>query len=153
MAENRTTRPRSSFSVTLVFASFFGTAMIGIAFAYFNFKFSEYKFVNFKDWIFYEKNNLFVPKEPKYTLLVYNSKAKMPDEILTLKKQDNPVLALDFAQGKFENKKGLTHITAPTNTLLKIIQRLNIYQVPSVVIIKQSKETLYKQDSMITVIE
>jgi hypothetical protein len=152
MAESGT-RPRSSFSVTMVFASFFGAAMIGIAFAYFNFKFSEYKFINFKDWILYEKSELFVPKEPQYTFLIYNSTVKMPEDILALDKQENPVLALDFAQKKFKNKKGLTYLTAPTNTLLKVIQRFNIYKIPSVIIIKQSKETLYKQDSMITVIE
>lgn len=149
----KATRPRSSFSVTLVFASFFGAAMIGIAFAYFNFKFSEYKFINFKEWVLYEKSQLFIPKQPKYTLLIYNSKVAMPEKILNLKKQDYPVLALDFAQQKFESKQNITFLTAPTNTLLSIIQRLNIYKVPSVVIIKQSKETLYKQDSMITVIE
>ncbi len=152
MAE-KATRRRSSFSVTLVFASFFGAAMIGIAFAYFNFKFAEYKFINFKEWVLYEKSELFVPNQPKYTLLIYNSKTTAPQKILNIKDQEHPVLALDFAQQKFDNVSGITFLTAPTNTLLSIIQRLNIYKVPSVVIIKQSKETLYKQDSMITVIE
>ena len=146
-------RPRSSFSVTLVFASFFGAAMIGIAFAYFNFKFSEYKFINFKEWILYEQTDLFKPSKPYYTLLIYNSNVKMPKDILNLKDQEYPVLALDFAQKKFPNRKNITFLATPTNTLLKIIQRLNIYKVPSVVIIKQSKESLYKQDSMITVID
>lgn len=146
-------RPRSSFSVTLVFASFFGAAMIGIAFAYFNFKFSEYKFINFKDWILYEKTELFKPSQPSYTLLIYNSKVKMPKDFLNLQEQDHPILAIDFAQEKFPNEDNVTYLTAPTNTLLKIIQRFNIYTVPSVLIIKQSKESLYKQDSMITVID
>jgi len=146
-------RQRSSFSVTLVFASFFGAAMIGIAFAYFNFKFSEYKFINFNEWILYEKKALFKPSQPKYTLLIYNSKIKMPKDFLDLKRQEYPILALDFAQNKFPNENNVTFLTAPTNTLLKVIQRFNIYKVPSVLIIKQSKESLYKQDSMITVIE
>ena len=146
-------RPRSSFSVTLVFASFFGAAMIGIAFAYFNFKFSEYKFINFKNWILYEQKDLFKPSKPYYTLLIYNSNVKMPKDFLNLKKQAHPILALDFAQEKFPNENNITFLTAPTNTLLKVIQRFNIYKVPSVVIIKQSKESLYKQDSMITVID
>ena len=146
-------RPRSSFSVTLVFASFFGAAMIGIAFAYFNYKFSEYKFINFKEWVLYEKSALFSPKEPYYTLLIYNSKVKMPQDFLDLKNQKYPLLALDFAQNKFPNENNLTFLTAPTNTLLKVIQRFNIYKVPSLLIIKQSKESLYKQDSMITIID
>ena len=133
-------RPRSSFSVTLVFASFFGAAMIGIAFAYFNFKFSEYKFINFKDWVLYEKTELFKPTKSSYALLIYNSKVKMPKEFLNLEKQEHPILAIDFAQQKFANENNVTFLTAPTNTLLKIIQRFNIYTVPSVLIIKQSKE-------------
>lgn len=152
MAEQRT-RKRSSFSVTLVFASFFGAAMIGIAFAYFNFKFSEYKFINFKDWILYEKKELFKPSQTFYTLLIYNSKVKMPKDILNFKKQKYPLLALDFAQEKFASDVNVTYLTAPTNTLLKVIQRFNIYKIPSVIIIKQFKDTLYKQDSMITTIE
>ena len=143
-------RKRSSFSVSLVFASFFGAAMIGIAFAYFNFKFAEYKFVDFKQWILYEKNDLFKPSQKKYTLLIFNSKVKMPKDILNFKEQEYPILAIDFAQEKFANEAGITYVTAPTNTLLKIIQRLNIYSVPSVVIITQNKDALYKQDSMIT---
>ncbi len=152
MTEQRT-RKRSSFSVTLVFASFFGAAMIGIAFAYFNFKFSEYKFINFKDWILYEKKELFKPSQAYYTLLVYNSKVKMPKDILNFKEQKHPLLALDFAQEKFLSDTNVTYLTAPTNTLLKVIQRFNIYKIPSVIIIKQFKDTLYKQDSMITTIE
>lgn len=146
-------RKRSSFSVTLVFASFFGAAMIGIAFAYFNFKFSEYKFIDFKQWVFYEKKDIFKPKEKAYTLLIYNSKVKMPSDILNINKQEYPLLVLDFAQEKFPNENNITFITAPTNTLLKIIQRLNIYTIPSAVILKRSKENLYKQDSMITVVQ
>lgn len=146
-------RRRSSFSVTFVFASFFGAAMIAIAFAYFNFKFSEYKFINFKDWVLYEQKNLFKPSKNYYTLLIYNSRTKMPQDFLDLKKQEYPILALDFAQNKFPNQNNITFLTAPTNTLLKVIQRFNIYKVPSVVIIKQFKESLYKQDSMITVID
>ena len=38
---------KSLFSVTTVFASFFGAALIAAAFAYFNYKFSEYKFIDF----------------------------------------------------------------------------------------------------------
>ena len=37
--------------------------MIAIAFAYFNYKFSEYKFINFDEWVFYEKSALFKPTE------------------------------------------------------------------------------------------
>jgi len=35
--------------------------MIAAAFAYFNYKFAEYKFINFNDFFFYEKNDIFIP--------------------------------------------------------------------------------------------
>lgn len=126
--------------------------MIATAFAYFNYKFSEYKFIDFSQWILYEKQALFTPDEPYYTLIFYNSKVQSPAELLQ-GTQRYPVLAIDYAQQKFDNQPGYTYVTAPTNTLLRIIQRFNIYEVPSVLIIKRSKESLYKQDSMIQVLE
>ncbi len=46
---------KSLFSLSTLLASFFGAVMVAAAFAYFNYKFSEYKFIDFKEWIFYEK--------------------------------------------------------------------------------------------------
>ena len=43
---------KSLLSLSTILASFFGAAMIAMAFAYFNYKFSEYKFIKsalFKD--------------------------------------------------------------------------------------------------------
>ena len=145
-------RPRSSFSVTMVFASFFGTAMIAIAFAYFNYKFSEYKFIDFKKWILYEKRAIFTPDKPYYTMLIYNSKTQNPKVILD-KNQTYPVIAIDFAQEKFPNEGNFTYLRATSNDLLNIIQRFNVYKLPSVLIIKQFKESLYKQDSKIWVLD
>ena len=68
-------------------------------------------------------------------------------------KQKYPILAIDFAQKKFPNDNNITYVTAPTNLLLQIIQRFNIYKTPSVFIIKRSKESLYKQDSKIKVLD
>ncbi len=144
-------RAKSSFSVTVLFASFFGTAMIAIAFAYFNIKFSEYKFIDFSKWILYEKSDLFKPKHLTYTVLFYNSKMSVPTKLLD-NQQKHPILAIDFAQKKFISDQNITYVTAPTNVLLQIIQRFDIYKTPSVFIIKQSKESLYKQDSKIKVL-
>jgi len=97
---------RSLFSFSYVFASFFGAAMIAAAFAYFNYKYSQYKFINFKEMILYTKSQLFVPA------------------------------------------------TAGTNTLLKIIHRFHIREVPSYFMIKkQNDEGLYKQDSRIYLLD
>ena len=51
--------------------------MIAGAFAYFNYKFSEYKFLDFKQWVFYEKSNVFIPTEEKYIVVFYSSKEKV----------------------------------------------------------------------------
>ena len=42
-----------------------------------------------------------------------------------------------------------TFLRSGTKNSLRFIQRFNIYEVPSIFFIKKSKETLYKQDSMI----
>ena len=49
-------RGRRQFS--LIFASFFGAAMIAGAFAYSNWRFSEYKFIDFSKLIFYTKKDI-----------------------------------------------------------------------------------------------
>jgi len=126
--------------------------MVAAAFSYYNYKFSQYKFINFNDFVLYEKTAIFKPKAPYYTVLFYNSKTQDP-KILLKAKQEHPVIAIDYAQAKFVNTKKITFVTAPTNTMLNIIQRFNIYKTPSVFIIKQSKESLYKQDSMIHVMK
>jgi hypothetical protein len=130
-------------------ASFFGAALIATAFAYFNYKFSEYKFIDFKEWTFYTKSDIFIPKEESYIVIVYSSKQhKVQKQISTLD-LNIPILAIDYYNEIEENSHNITFLRAGTNTSLAFIQRFNIYQVPSIFIIKKSQDTLYKQDSMI----
>jgi hypothetical protein len=140
---------KSLFSLSTILASFFGAAMIAGAFAYFNYKFSEYKFVNFQEWQFYEKNDLFMPKEEHYLVVFYSSKNKGVMDKLAKLKLNNPVIAIDYYNNVRENSQHTTFVRAGTNTSLKFIQRFNIYEVPSIFFIKRIKDTLYKQDSMI----
>jgi len=56
---------------------------------------------------------------------------------------------VDLYQKRRESEKNVTYITSGINTLLKFIQRFNIYEVPCVFLIKREKKTLYKQDSLI----
>lgn len=137
------------FSVTTILASFFGTAMIAGAFAYFNYKFSEYKFIDFSEWVFYEDKALFMPDADRYLVVVYSSNIEGTMERLATAKTEYPVIAVDYYQRTFPSSGDVTFLRAGTNTLLGFIQRFNIYKVPSIFIIKRSKETLYKQDSMI----
>ncbi len=137
------------FSVGTLLASFFGAAMIAAAFAYFNYKFSEYKFINFSEWVFYEEKAIFTPTEERYLVIFFSSKIPGTTEKISAASTQYPVLAIDYYQGSFESTENVTFLRGGTNTLLNLIQRFNIYRSPSVFVIKRSKETLYKQDSMI----
>ena len=123
--------------------------MIAAAFAYFNYKFSEYKFIDFKKFIFYEKNDIFTPHAKKYIIIFYSSKEK--DTMNKLAKIDLnlPILAIDYYNNVRQNSKNTTFLRGGTNNSLKFIQRFNIYDSPSIFFIKKTKDSLYKQDSMI----
>ena len=140
---------KSLFSLSTLLASFFGAAMIAGAFAYFNYKFSEYKFIDFKNWSFYEKNDIFTPKYDKYIVIFYSSRNKKTVKELSNLDLNDHILAIDYYNSVRENSKKTTFLRAGTNTSLKFIQRFNIYEVPSIFLIKKTKDTLYKQDSMI----
>ena len=140
---------KSFFSLSTLLASFFGAAMIAGAFAYFNYKFSEYKFINFKDFVFYEKSDIFIPKAKKYIVVFYSSREKQSSDELARLNLHLPILAIDYYNQAHKNSPYTTFLRSGTNTSLKFIQRFNIYDVPSIFIIKRTKESLYKQDSMI----
>ncbi len=137
------------FSVGTLLASFFGAAMIAAAFAYFNYKFSEYKFIDFNEWVFYTEQDVFTPSSERYIVIFFSSKS--PDTVTLIKnsKSSYPIIAIDYYQQRIGSNAQVTFLRSGTNTILKFIQRFNIYKSPSVFIIKKSKDTLYKQDSMI----
>jgi len=137
------------FSVGTLLASFFGAGMIAIAFAYFNYKFQEYKFIDFSRWLVYEKGKIFTPDEERYLVVFYSSKKAGTVENLNKLKPKYKILAIDYYQQDFPSNKQVVYVRSGTNTILNIIQRFNIYKAPSVFIIKKVKEGLYKQDSII----
>jgi hypothetical protein len=140
---------KSLFSLSTLLASFFGAAMIAGAFAYFNYKFSEYKFINFKEWSFYEKSDIFQPTDDTYIVVFYSSRQKGSTQALSNLNLSKHILAIDYYNQANKNSKSTTFLRSGTNTSLKFIQRFNIYDVPSLFFIKKVKDTLYKQDSMI----
>ena len=142
-------RGKSFLSLSTILASFFGAAMVAGAFAYFNYKFSEYKFINFKDWSFYEKSDIFTPKADKYIVVFYSSRERDTMDLLANTDLNIPILAIDYYNKVRKNTKTTTFLRSGTTTSLKFIQRFNIYNSPSIFIIKKNKDTLYKQDSMI----
>jgi len=121
--------------------------MIALAFAYF--KFSEYKFIDFKEWVFYEKSNLFTPSADKYIIIFYSSREKGTMDKLANMNLNLPILAIDYYNQVRPNSQNTTFLRSGTKNSLSFIQRFNIYKSPSIFFIKKSKETLYKQDSMI----
>jgi len=127
--------------------------MIAGAFAYYNYKFSEYRFFDFNQMKFYEKRDIFIPKAPKYTVLVYSSNMMPVQKVAAKLKKDNPILAIDLYQKRFNQEDSIIPVTSGINTLLKFIQRFNIYEVPCAFEIKRFKGSRYKQNSMIEVIE
>ncbi|MGD9970860.1 MAG: hypothetical protein AB7S65_10420 [Sulfuricurvum sp.] len=142
-------RGKSLFSLSTLLASFFGAAMIAGAFAYFNYKFSEYKFINFSEWVFYQKKAIFTPQEPYYLVVFYSSNMPGMVENLSKAKAKYPILAIDYYQKAPPSTPNVLFLRGGSNTSLKFIQRFNIYHVPSVFTIKKNKDMLYKQDSMI----
>lgn len=140
---------KSLLSVSTLLASFFGSALIAAAFAYFNFKFSEYKFIDFKEWTFYEKRDIFVPKEEKYIVVFYSSREVNTQEKLANTNLNIPIIAIDYYNTVRENSATTTFLRSGTKNSLSFIQRFNIYESPSIFFIKKTKDTLYKQDSMI----
>ena len=144
---------RKLFSLNYLFASFFGALMIALSFAYFNYKFSEYKFIDFNKWIFYKKKDIFTPKYDKYLVLVYSSNQIDFKKVLKKFKTKYPVLAVDLYQRRFDGNNSVICITSGINTILKFIQRFNVYEVPSAFIIRKERKKLYKQDSRITILE
>ena len=140
---------KSLLSVSTLLASFFGSALIAAAFAYFNFKFSEYKFIDFKEWTFYEKSDIFKPTHEKYIVVFYSSRDANTQEKLANTNLNIPILAIDYYNKVRKNSDTTTFLRSGTKNSLSFIQRFNIYESPSIFFIKKTKDTLYKQDSMI----
>ena len=145
-------RRGSLLPLTYIFGSFFGAAMIAAAFAYSNYRFSQYKFVDFAKLVFYEKSEIFTPKEPKYTLLIFSSNQSKLDEILPTK-NETVVVAIDIFQKRYESNSTLKYISSDVNTVLELMRNLSITKLPSSVEIVHQRGEIYKQNSSINVLE
>ncbi|RUM67130.1 MAG: hypothetical protein DSZ06_01910 [Sulfurospirillum sp.] len=123
--------------------------MIALAFAYYNYTFSKYKFFDFDKNIFYLKKDIFHPKQKRYTVLIYSSNMQNIKDLVKKLKTDNSILAIDLYQKRFNKEDSIIPVTAGMNTLLKFVQKFNIYEVPSYFDIVSVKKGLYKQYSSI----
>ena len=127
--------------------------MIGSAYAYFNFKFSEYRFINFSEITLYSQEDIFVPKDDKYILLFFNSNNQVLLEKIQKINRDTTVLAIDLNQKRFQSNNRVIFLTSSMNMLLQIIQKFNVYGVPTFLTIKRENSAVYKQDSAVQIIE
>ena len=130
-------------------SSFFGAAMIAATYAYFNYRFSQFHFIDFDKEIFYTSKDVFSPDEEKYTIIVYSSKKDDPIALSKRVTIHDRFLALDVAGSRLTSEKEMVFITSGINTLLPIINRFNIYNVPVVFDIERVKNGNFKQASKI----
>ena len=126
--------------------------MVAAFFFYYNFKFKEYKFIDFNKIILYTQNDIFIPKSNEYYLVLFSSKMGNLNGLLKQIPKDKPVLAVDFFQ-KRVNYPNIIYTTAGINTIIKLIQYLNIYQIPVVLKIKRYHKNLYKQNSSLRILK
>ncbi len=140
---------KSLFSLTTIFASFFGAALIAGAFAYYNYKFSQFKFINFQEFHFYTSNDIFQPKQNKYIVIFFSSKEPDAAKKIASLNLNTKILAIDYYNSNIKSNTNVLFLRSGTNTTLKFIQRFNIYDEPVLFFIKRVNKNLYKQDSMV----
>ena len=117
------------------------------AFFYYNYKFSQFKFIDFKQTVLYTQNDIFAPKQDNYYMLIFSSKMNNINNLLEKIPKNYPIIVIDMYQKKFDDKKGIIFARAGTNTIIEIIQKFNIYKIPLYFKIKRYNKTLFKQDS------
>ena len=139
----------SLLPLTYVFASFIGAAMVAATFAYDNYRFSKYKFLDFSQIIFYEKNEIFKPESDKFLLVFFSSNMDGIGEILQNKAGILPVVAVDLQQKRIRNEGNVTFVTADINAILKAMNLLNVRELPSEVEMIHQDKKIYKQNSKI----
>lgn len=124
--------------------------MVATTFAYYNHKFQQYKFFDFEQMVLYSDSDIFVPKHEMYGVVIYSSKMRNFDEAVSKLNTDFPIIAIDIFLEKRAHEGEITFLTAGTNTILQIIHRFAVREVPSFFLIRKENERgLYKQDSHI----
>jgi hypothetical protein len=128
--------------------------MVAATFAYYNMKFSTFNFIDFNKVILYEsKSDIFTPNAERYLVLIYSSKKDDINRLLKHVTVDEPILAIDLAQHRFQNSKRVRFATGGMNTLLKLVHRFHVVQIPVAFSIEKTSNQPsnnsknYKQDS------
>ena len=137
----------------------FAVFVIGSAFAYYDYKFSRFHFIDFAEHIFLTGSNgtVFVPESEAYIVVFYSSRQgdqrDDQDDLREILAHENigtrPVLAIDLSQQFHAPHENVTHISAEINTLLPVLRRFNILHSPSVMLIVRENGSRYKQASRV----
>jgi hypothetical protein len=144
---------RGKSSLFYIFSSFIGALLVAGVFAYDNYRFARFKFVDFSKTVFYTKNDIFVPKRNNYYMLIFSSKMSNIDTLLSKIPKNYPIIVIDIYQVVYNNKKNILFVRAGTNTIISIIRKFNIKKVPVYFEIKRYNKSLFKQNSTLKVIE
>jgi hypothetical protein len=144
---------RSILSLSYVFASFFGALMIGSSYAYFNYKFTKYNFIDFNQVTLWSKTDIFTPIKDEYIVVLFNSNNKIVLQKIKNLNRDYPILAIDINQKRFQSNDRVIFVTSSMSNILQVVQKFNIYSVPSFFMIKRQNKILYKQDSSVQMLE
>jgi len=140
-------RYRGKSSLFYIFSSFVGALLVAATFAYNNYRFAQYKFINFDDTILYSKTDIFKPKQNNYYMLIFSSKMGDINKLISQIPKNYPIIAIDMYGKTYDNKKNVIFLRAGTNTIISIIQKFNIYKIPVYLKIKRYHKDLFKQDS------
>ena len=138
---------RGKSSLFYIFSSFGGALLVAAAFFYYNYKFSQFKFIDFSQTILYTNKDIFTPKQDNYYMLIFSSKMDNIDKLLKKIPKNYPIIVIDMYQKVYDNKKNIIFVRVGTNTIIKIIQNFNIYKIPVYFKIKRYNKKLFKQDS------
>jgi len=144
---------RGKSSLFYIFSSFIGALLVAGFFAYDNYRFSKFKFINFNQTILYTKNDIFTPKQNNYYMLVFSSKMSNIDTLISKIPKNYPIIAIDMYQLIYNNKKNVIFGRAGTNTIISIIRKFNIKKVPVYFEIKRYNKNLFKQKSVLKEIQ
>ena len=87
---------RGKSSLFYIFSSFIGALLVASFFGYQNYRFSQFKFINFKDTILYTQNDIFIPKKDNYYILIFSSKMSNIDNLLSKIPKNYPIIEIDY---------------------------------------------------------
>lgn len=91
-----------------------------------------------------------MPTHEKYGVVIYSSRMGNFEKIKSRLDDEFPIIAIDMHLAKRGQEENITFLTAGTNTMLRIVHRFAVREVPCFFLIeKQNDRGLYKQASQI----